>query len=196
MLTERVLAFIARARQSPVLASDPKFLDDLEQAAQHSSEGEVAALHAPVAPYTYEARILMLGATLESERQPLRIPFESVIVGMRANIASVTFPHVTVPTLADIDCALDIDDTRDILTIAKGVTSSGSNEKDGSFVTLDTLDVQTPRLHRVVLDKLNNEVGVKFRWKAGVGHFDDCIITLAFFVRPLRGKGRPASPTR
>lgn len=190
MLVERVLSFISRARSSPVDASDPRVLEELEKAALKSQEHDSVALAAAVAPWTYEGRVLMPGAIAQSDRQPIRVPFQSKITGMMVTVSSIVFPHVSVPTLDDIDIAIDATETRDTFTIAKGVTSNGSTLTDGNFVTASSIDVRNQRRHGIILGEINNEVGVTFRWKPGPAVFDDCILTLALFVLPLRGMKR------
>ena len=184
MLSDQVLAFLAKARQSPAFASDPTLLDALEKAARNSHDGAVAALHAPVASDTWEARATMRGAQQTSDRVPMRIPYESVIVGFYPSVVALDTGGVVVPTLDDIDVAIDIDNKENI-TSAQGVTTTGSTVRDGSFVTLGAMSVQTPRLLWLVLDRISNDLGITFRWKRGANVYRDALISMAFYIRPL-----------
>lgn len=191
MLAEQVLSFLAKARQSPAFASDPSLLDALEKSARNSHDGAIAALHAPVASETWEARATMLGGQQTSDRVPMRIPYESVIVGFYPTVVPFGGAGV-VPTLDDIDVAIDIDN-KETITSAQGFTVPGSTVRDGSFVTLGAMGVQTPRLIWLVLDRISNDLGVVYRWKRGAGVYQDAIVSLAFFIRPLR-RGFAGSP--
>lgn len=185
MLAEEILAYLAKARQSPAFASDPVLLDSLEKSARNSMEGAVAALHAPVASDTWEARATLLGAAQQSERIPVRIPYESVLVGLYPSVVPMVGNLGPAPTLNDIDVSVDIDN-KETITSAQGVTVPGSTVRDGTFVTLGSLSVQTPRLTWLVLDKVSNDIGVTYRWKLGPGVHGDTLVSLAFFIRPLR----------
>lgn len=186
MLSDQVLAFLAKARQSPAFASDPVLLDALETAARNSNDGAVAALHAPVASETWEARATMRGAQQTSERVPMRIPYESIIVGFYPSVISLGGePGPLKATADDIDVAIDIDN-KEVITSAQGVTVPGTTGRDGSFVTLGSLSVQTPRLIWLVLDRTSNDLGITYRWKRGANVYEDALVSLAFYIRPLR----------
>lgn len=186
MLSAEVLAYLAKARQSPAFASDPVLLDGLERAARNANDGAVAALHAPVASETWEARAIMLGAQQTSERVPMRIPYESVIVGFYPTVISLGTPGAMIKaTLDDVDVAIDVDN-KEVITSAQGYTTPGSTGRDGSFVTLGSLGVQTPRLIWLVLDRISNDLGVTYRWKRGPGVYENAIVSLGFFIRPMR----------
>lgn len=183
-LSAEVMAFLAKARQSPAYASDPTLLDALERAATTSSDGAFAALHAPVAQETWEARALILGAQQESMRVPMRIPFASEIVGFYPVAKALGTGGGTTPDLNDIDVSIDLD-LKEYLTSARGVTVPGSNALDGTFVTLGALAVQTPRLIRLALAGKSTDLGVTYRWKRGAGVHQDTLVTLGLFMRPL-----------
>lgn len=187
MLAEEILAYLAKARQSPAFASDPVLLDSLEKSARNSMEGAVAALHAPVASDTWESRAILMSDAQQSERVPVRIPYESVIVGLYPSVLPVSSENYTraYPSLNDIDVSIDIDN-KETLTSAQGVTVPGSTVRDGTFVSLAAMSIQVPRLTWIVLDKVSNDIGVTFKWKLSAGRYQDALVSLAFYIRPLR----------
>src|ERR1700682_2658553 len=88
-LKQYILDYVNAVRRRPATGSDPSELDNLENAALTSYDGAFAANTSPVAPLTWEARTLFLGANPISERVQLDIPFPCMIVGAYASVEPV-----------------------------------------------------------------------------------------------------------
>lgn len=190
-LKQFVLDFVNAVRRRPQIGSDPGELDNLEKAALTSYQGAFGALHAPIAPETWEARTLFLGANATSERISLDIPFPCMIVGAYTSISVLTTGGATTPTLNDIDCALDLN-THEYMTQIQGTTTpivGGGLQKDGTFTTLAALSCNQnagARLLGWVVPYRTAQIGVSFRWKQGGGVYKDTHTAISFFARPLQ----------
>lgn len=183
-LSYSVLRFIDRVRRKPVLGTDPDELKALEGSALNSFDGAFVALHAPMAPDTYEARGMLLSGSAESDLLSMRFPSRVQIVGMLPTIVPYGAQGRR-PTLDDIDVSMSSFSGKTNLTSATGITTPAGGGKDGTFVTLSGMSVQAPRLHGIRLDAPTPEVHWKFRWKLGPGTYQDAIVTMLVFARPL-----------
>jgi hypothetical protein len=187
-LSQRVLDFIKIARMKPALASDPSELDNLENAALTSAQGAYAALTAPAADDTWEARTLFLGSQAMSERIVVDVPFPTMFIGAYASLSIFASGGATVPTLDDIDVTVDVNLSM-YKTNAQGTTTptvAGQLVKDGTFVTLASMSTSRTaggRLFNWVLPYSSAQLGVTYRWKQGAGVFKDSHVGLAFFVK-------------
>ena len=169
----------------PTEASKPENLESLIMAADASWDGGFAALHAPVAPLTWEAAGLLGSDDTETERAGFDFPYRMELVGMRASL-SVIQPVVQgkiVPTVDDILCAIDINEAEN-LTSLDGQTAVGTTKKGGNFVTLGSLSVMVPRLWGLKLVAPKPNVGARFRWKQQ-GVFADVLISISWYPREM-----------
>lgn len=184
LLREAVAEFVDRVRRRPSDASDPAVLKDLSDAAKTSWDGAFAALHAPVAPDTWELSTLLNSADPQSSREAMRIPNPTEIVGICVSIVALTQPvGLLVPTADDIAVSIDLDN-KTYLTSARGITTAALG-RDGTFVSLGCIDVKVPRLFGVKLTNPSTELGVTFRWKRGINVYQNSLIALDLFTRPL-----------
>jgi len=146
----------------------------------------LAALHAPVAPYTWEVQATLLRTVQETGRIPLRWNRPVEIIGMYAAVrqASVAGCGLLIPTVDDLLVAVSANQ-EDRFT--NRLEDTGQTAQAESFVTLGSLSVQAPRLTRIMLTNGSPQVDVAFRWKAhnpiATPRFEDAMISLSFYCR-------------
>jgi len=188
-LKQYVLDFINAARRRPAMASDPSELYNLEQAALTSFQGAFGAQHAPIAPMSWEARTLFLGANPVSERIQLDIPFPCMIVGAFASIEPTAGGGATVPTTSSIDATIDLN-VHEYMTQVQGTTTvlaaGAAPSRDGTFATLAALSVQAPRLMGWVIPYRTAQLGITYRWKQGANIYQNAHVGLCFYARALQ----------
>jgi hypothetical protein len=189
-LRSAVLDFVNFARNMPGRASAPEELGALEKAAYNSADGMFAAEHAPIAPMTWEERVILLGSSLGSERVAFKFPYPMEVVGMFPTL-SIVLPvsgGLIVPTTADIDVSIDLNNSNTLTTL-EGISSSAPGAtRGGTFVSLAAWSVLAPRLVSLKLTGPAPELGMQFRWKnpnASAPNYRDTIISVALFVRRL-----------
>lgn len=192
-LRARILDFVNFARNMPGRASAPEELQALEKAAYDSADGMFAAEHAPIAPMTWEERVILLGADLISERVAFKFPYAMEVVGMFPTL-SIVLPvagGLVVPTTSDIDVSIDINNSNTITTLEGISTSAPGATRGGTFVTLASWSVLAPRLVGLKLTGPAPELGMQFRWKNpnnASPNYRNTIISVALFVRRLDGQ--------
>ena len=194
-----VLHFVNLARRSPTKGSDPDVLNGLERKAQDDWEGLIGALHAPIAPLTWEIKLPLLGSQPEGTRKQFKFPYKAEIVGMRPIVlatAAAIGGGGKVPTVDDIEISMDLSNEFYMTNTngPNGNAVAGSNV-DGTYVTLGALSVETPRLMCIRPDGLQPEIGFTPRWAiypsggpAGgpvSGPFDDVLIKISMFARRI-----------
>jgi hypothetical protein len=172
------------------LGSDPSELDQLEQAALTSFQGAFGALHAPIAPMTWEARTQFLSSQTLSERVQIDIPFPCMLVGAFAVVEPIgAAGGLVVPTAMSIDCTIDLN-AHEYMTQVQGTTTpiiGGGLQRDGTFTTLAALAVNNgARLMGWVIPYRTAQLGVTFRWKQGAGVYQSSHVGLAFYARSLQ----------
>lgn len=181
-LITTVLAYVDRARSRPAQASDPEELKALEHAARGSWGNSFAAMHAPVAEYTWETRALLPGASETSERATLVLSaLESEIVGFYVSLSFRPNASGERPTIDDIDVSIDYNDQNKLTS-----SQTTMSRRDGSFVSLGSIGIQGPRLFAIRFEGPNPTVGFTFRWKWGVNVYVDTMIGIAAYVRHMR----------
>lgn len=182
-----VLDYIDRVRANPVLGTDPAMLNELEKRARANWDGSFGALNAPIAPFTWEQRAILLAADSQSERINFRLPFAVEIVGIKPTLCDLEpSSDNALPTANDIDIALDINSS-EYLTTTNGV-STAAGGRGGVFVTLSTIDVQAPRLFGLRLQYANPDLGFQFRWKnfnADTPVYRNTLIGVALYCRNI-----------
>lgn len=189
-LKQYVLDFTNAVRRRPALGSDPSELDKLENAALTSFQGAFGALHAPIAPMTWEARTQFASASPVSERIQLDIPFPCMIVGAFVSVEPIgAAGGLVVPTTTSIDCTIDLNN-HEFMTQVQGTTTpivGGGLQRDGTFTTLAALGVNGgARLMGWVIPYRTAQLGVIFRWKQGGGIYQTSHVGIAFYARSLQ----------
>jgi hypothetical protein len=197
-LIHTVLEHIQRVRQRPTVGSDPEELKTLEHAARSSWGNSFAALHAPLAELTWEARTVLLGASDQTERVYVDFPgsFNTEIVGFYATLSPKpgAAAGLIVPKLDDIDVRLDINQQHHLTSTPKGLAFTPANTaRDTTYVSLTSIHVNAPRLIGLQIEGANPQVGFAFRWKwpptpGASAFYTDTMISMSCFVRHLREK--------
>lgn len=122
-----------------------------------------AALHAPVAPYTWEVQALLRNSVQETPRVPLRWNRPVCIVGMYPSVVAYDIDgQLITPTTDEIAVYIGANQ-KDRFTnrLDQGV-ATGLAE---SYVTLAAVGIQAPRLWDLRLENDAPQVDVSFRWK-------------------------------
>lgn len=166
-LRQQALDFVRLAHSNPVDASDPALLDRLWKCAVDDMSDGYAALHAPVAPWRAEARVVLPGAQQNgTQRVPITFPWPVVLVGMRPVVRSIRpiTAGLTIPDLDDLDVAMDIN-LQTQLNQSQGAATTGTNNgQSTNFVSLGSIGVQEPVLFGAALKDPKPELGFTFRW--------------------------------
>lgn len=191
-LKQYILDYVNAARRRPAIASDPSELDNLEKAALTSFSGAFGATNAPIAPFTYEARTILLSSATVSERVEVLVPFPMMVVGVYPSLSVLTSGAGTgTPSLNDIDVTLDLNN-KDFKTAVNGNTSTSATAttptRDGQFVTLAALGTGNSNGARLLgweIPYRTATIGATFRWKQGSGVYHDTIVSLSLFTRPM-----------
>jgi hypothetical protein len=188
-LSQRVIEFAQRALDKPGVAVDPAELNALRRSAHSSIETFHTALNAPNAPYSWENRVLLLGATAVSNRVSFPFPQKMDITGMNPvltdlGIIAPTFvPGNVLPSADDLDVQIDINNENTITSLRGVTTPIAGAPPDGTFITLSSTGILVPRILALVLEAPSPDVGMTFRWKRGPGIFRDTMIAVTLFVR-------------
>jgi hypothetical protein len=192
VLGNLVISFVEKAKLSPVEASDPGVLAKLERVAREAFEGAFVALHAPIAPETYEAQGLLLASVDQSGSVPIAFERPVEIVGFRPSVSPRTPeasapPTIAQPTLEDILVSVNINKKTQVTTSQQAavLTTAGTTEQ---FVTLASIGVQVPRLVGFKLRFPQPQIDFIFRWKAGANAWDDAadtLVSVAVYARFL-----------
>lgn len=152
------------------------------------------ALHAPVAPYTWEVRAFLPTTILETSRIPIYFTRPVEIVGFMPTVRVNGFLQGgtrRIPTTDDIQILFDINQRDRLTNRLESTTSAGPGQ---AYVTLSTFSVLTPRLIRIQMLNQAPDVGIQFRWCqdpapiAGgvpVPIYENALVQLAFFCRYL-----------
>lgn len=188
-LQHDVSAFIRQAERDGGTIK-PGALEWLRKCCARAYDGCFAALHAPMAPYTWEVAIRLDG--LEAFSSPelgseFKGPVE--VLGFFPSIIDVdpvADAAFTSATLDDVLCKIDANQ-QDRFTNRNGIGSTV--DQAGGFVTLSSLAVQTPRLVAIRLMVASPVLTFSFRWKqpplAGKKRYRDAIISIAEYCRYL-----------
>ena len=189
-LKQYVLDYVNAVRRRPALGSDPSELDQLEQSALTSFQGAFGALHAPIAPMTWEARTQFLSTQATSERIQLDIPFPCMLVGAFVSVEPIgAAGGLTVPTANSIDVTLDLNN-HEFMTQVQGTTTpivGGGLSRDSTFSTLAALGVNGgARLLGWVIPYRTAQLGITYRWKQGAGVYQTSHVGIAFYARSLQ----------
>jgi hypothetical protein len=181
-LPYEVVRFCARALRDPQYASDPNVLQKLANWGKDAFEG-IVALHAPMAPLTWEVNVLFPSAQPQSNRQPFRFPWPVEIIGMLPIVRSVGSQEATAPTINDVRVQIDTD-AQNYMTSGDGVATPAGGTV-GAFVSLAAISVLTPRLLGYKLRTPTPDIGFTFQWVLGPDQFKDALISVAMFARRI-----------
>jgi hypothetical protein len=189
-LKQYVLDFVNAVRRRPALGSDPSELDQLEQSALTSFQGAFGALHAPIAPMSWEARTQFASASPVSERIQLDLPFPCMLVGAFTVVEPIgAAGGLVVPTANSIDVTIDLNN-HEFMTQIQGTTTpvvGGALSRDGTFSTLAAIGVNGgARLLGWVIPYRTAQLGVTFRWKQGAGVYQTSHVGITFYARALQ----------
>jgi hypothetical protein len=125
-LRQVVLGYIRECQKNGVSAGDPKWLDMLMSVAIDDMSDGYAALHAPVAPWRAETRVILPGGEANgTQRVDLPFPWPVVVVGLRPVVRPIR-PIATglvIPDVDDIEVQMDVNLTTQLNT-AQGVTGA------------------------------------------------------------------------
>ncbi len=157
---------------------------------QGSEQQDFAALHAPIAPFTWELRAELSGLAETTGDVPMRFTRPVEILG----ITPIIIPKyplagggAIIPTADDVDVSL-LSDNEDIWT--KRLTEAGSA---GGLVPLSALSINVPRLLRIVPKGDAPDFTWQFSWAqftAGTRIYEDAIIRLGVFARYISEEAR------
>lgn len=163
------------------------------------SQGQdgIAARFVANAPHTWEAKAFLASGKTTSDTPRVDLTSSYLIVGMRPSIVVVPpgSPGSTVavvgtlvaPTLEDIEMSLDIN-SGTLITSASG-QSTLAGDKDGSFVSLPSVDTSNGvRLMNLRMDGDNPSLKFTFRWVRGPTIYFDAIVRVALFAARIPKK--------
>jgi hypothetical protein len=143
----------------------------------------VAALHAPVTPYTWEVQAALARTVQDTGRIPLRWNRPVLIVGMYASVLqnSTVGGGLLIPSTDAITVEISANQEDRFTNRLEDTAATGLVT---SFVTLEALSVQTPRLTEIRLENAAPQVDVAFRWKTNnpaSPTYEDAYCSLAFY---------------
>jgi len=142
----------------------------------------VAALHAPVTPYTWEVQANLARDTQDTGRIPLRWNRPVLVVGMYASVErNSSVGNLLIPTTDSITCELSANQEDRFTNRLEDTSATGLVS---SFVTLEALSVQVPRLTEIRLENASPQIDVAFRWKTNDPTdptYEDAYCSLAFY---------------
>lgn len=142
----------------------------------------VAANHSPVAPYTWEVQANLVRTVQDTGRIPLRWNRPVMIVGMYASVVQNSqIGGLLIPTTDDITCEISANQEDRFTNRLEDTAATGLVT---SFVTLEALSVQVPRLQEIRLENAAPQIDVAFRWKTNnpaAVTYEDAYCSLAFF---------------
>lgn len=183
-----VFSFLDRVRTRPVDATDPRVLSTLEEAARNDWGGSFVAINSPVAPLTWEQRVILRSPAQQSERVNFVLPYPCEILGMFPTVVQSAAGALAAPTTGLIDVAIDVNlDT--LYTQANGISTPGG-QQGGTFVTLAAIDssgsaTNAGRQFGIRLTQPNPNLGFTFRWKLGANSCNEALIGIALFTRRI-----------
>lgn len=190
-LADEILAFTRKLK-----AKGAQLLDDgvsvaaMERAANRSVEEEAAALYAPIAPEDWQITARLASGDLTTSAAPMRFGRALTIVAFNPSVIPVTLGGgLRVPTLEDVLVEITIENER---PITQG-TGAQSQQVPNLYCTLADFSVQTPRLVMRKLNYPDPAMQVNFRWRLGVGVYNDADIRMGCFTRYLTRAERASS---
>lgn len=152
----------------------------------------IAALHAPVAPLTWEIQAELPDQQQQTGRIPLDFRGPLEIVGLHPTvIATTAAANLRDPNPDDLLALIDINNEE---RLTNRLEQGGAAGPGSSFVSLSALGVLLPRLLRKRITNARPNVAIQFRWKravvVGMPYYQDAIVSVAFMVRYLDEEAR------
>lgn len=181
-LPYEVVRFADRALKDPSYASDPNILKKLLAWGKDAFEG-IVALHAPMAPLTWESNALLVPSQPQSNRVPFRFPWPVEIIGFYPTLMVYGSEEATAPTLFDIRVQIDTD-AQNYMTSGDGVATPAGGTV-GAFVTLAAMSVLVPRLLGYKLRTPTPDIGFTYQWKDTPTNFKSTMVSMAMFARRI-----------
>lgn len=183
-----VLDFIQRVRAQPADATDSRLLGRLESMAKQAFSGAFVALMAPLARDTREVRVILPGAAVvPTNRQSVIFPQPIEILGFNPIVTAAGAG--TAPDVANIDCAIDINNEQQ-LQAADGVTTVAGGAA-AQFISLPNFSILTPRMMGLRVESPKPDVGFQFRWKRTIGGAADAFVCVGIFYRYCKPYSAP-----
>jgi hypothetical protein len=187
-LSQDILEFCNLAGLQKALGQDEvieRAVNRLKRRAAEAWEGAFVALHAPVAPKTWETRVRYLSSEPESNLGKINFPRAVEVVGFIPTVVPVSFapaPPLVFATLDDLVISIAWDQETKVTSVDVNLTTTAAEE---AFVTASTTSILLPRLIGLRLTTPQPQLQIKWRWKQGPGVFVDSIVSLAAAVRFL-----------
>jgi len=186
-LRQVVFNYVRAAQKNGAEAGDQSWLDGLLASAVDDMSDGYATNTSPVAPWRAEVRMLLLGLEQNTtQRVPIEFPWPVIVVGMRPVVRPVLpVGALTVPTVDDIDVAMDVNQTTQ-LNLSQGVTAPAG----ATFLTLGSIGVQQNVLQGMALKDPRPSLGFQCRWTqlapaAGPALFTDAFIKITCYYIPM-----------
>lgn len=136
-----------------------------------------AALHAPVAPYTREARVVLEDDQRESERVTFDWAKPVRIVGFHASVEVTGEQELATPTLDTILVLVDTHSEERVYTRRAAVP--GANAQFQQYVTLSSIVYASGRLVDMVIESDAPQLGVRFAGRRGADVYNTCEVAFA-----------------
>lgn len=187
-LRHYVSRYIREALQNPVLATSPGALEELRKVASQDFDGAFAALHAPVADYTWMTRGVLSPANDEASLDDFVFPNACEVVALIPTITSLAIAAPDVlPPLDALDVVLTVD-RKDTFTAR---VTPNTSQAPSDVVNLSMLSVLTPRLLGLALRGPKPIITCKVRWAVPVAvrtfrNFGPVQVSIGFCVRDMR----------
>jgi hypothetical protein len=200
-LAYSIAEFLRQLEESPDKKPSAGLVAWLRAQARRGFEGAFVALHAPMAPFTWETFVDLHGAERETGRVAAQFRGPVEIVGFFPTVVPIRpvadpLPAGQVLATPD-DVLVNIDaneEDRYTNTKGEGQTSTAIGQL-GAFVTLSSLAAQgnPGRLTGICLRNASPDLGFTYRWKqpppaVAPFFFPDVIIGMAMFCRYLDRK--------
>jgi hypothetical protein len=187
--------YVHEVRQRPSSALGAP-LDDLERAANRSFDGAFAAIHAPIARYTFMLRSILDPTKWETDEDQVELDGDTEIVGMfpQLLLLDLEADGTKLPPIEAIDVSFSVNNPKDLYTSTG--TRRRSQEDNTQVVSLAAMSSTIPRLLGIECEGASPKVAAKFRWAvpdlALVADRDwgKTQVSLNLFVRPRNAGGR------
>ncbi len=169
-------------------------------AALHGAFAPYVAREAPVAPETWEQAVVLPTTQPATQRLAFTAPNPCLVIGAKTTVTPALFSDIAaswtgggvlnLPRKEWFEISVDTGSSKLQRTKQDNRVSAGA-VLDSDFVTLDAVDVETPRLWMLLLPEPRPEIGITFRsvWAtaSASGLPAAVFLKIALFVLPLYG---------
>ena len=199
-LAYSIAEFLRQLEESPDGKPSKGLLAWLRNQSRRAFDGAFIALHAPLAPFTWETFADLPATERETGRVSAQFRGPVEILGFFPTVTPVRPAADPLPagqvfaTTDDILINIDAnEEERFTNTKGEGQTSTAMGLL-GAFVTLSSIAVQVPRLTGIRLENATPDLGFTYRWKQPppaapvIPFFADVTIGLAMYCRYLDRK--------